>query len=346
MAIDIQRYVDSYRLHNTGELCAIIIESMREHGSVHLITKEIFSFENNGLYDLLDQLCDFYKWDKTKITVTNANMLEAHNEYCVKTFPIKDALTSTHLISPINVSPAWNREKYYGMFIGRANVTRLRAIHNHLNFKYRQHGLASFHANLDDFVDSKVLLDYLCETDSKWSELKSIKPFSDIDTVMTPPITYPKNFLNFDSVYEKIAIEIVCETNERSNEFGLSEKILRPMLYRRPFLLITGSQFINAAKNPTNYKDKLGLSAPFDFYENLIPNYADCYDGASRSDFVFDRLAELIESQRIDTVLEACADQIEHNYKLAFELINKEKKTPEYFELNSKSWHKHTMYPI
>lgn len=338
MVIDIQRYVDSYRLHYTAELCALVIESMRQHNKVHLITKEIFSFENNGLYELLDQLCYFYKWDKNNITVTNANMLEKHNEYCVKTFPIKDALYSTHLVSPINSAPVWNKEKYYGMFIGRANVTRLRAVHNHLNFRYKDRGLASFHANVEEFVDPKVLLDYMCETNTRWSDVRSIKPFSDIDTVMTPPITYPRNFLNFNSVYEKIAIEIVCETNERSNEFGLSEKLLRPMLYRRPFLLITGAEFINAAKDPTNYRDKLGLAAPFDFYENLVPNYADCYDGASRSDFVFDRLQELIETGSIDTVLDQCADQIEHNYKLAFELVNKEKKTPEYFELKSKYW--------
>jgi hypothetical protein len=340
MIIDIQRYVDSYRLHYVGELCALIIESMRENKEVHLITKEIFSNKNNGLYDLLDQLCYHYKWDKKTITITNSNMLEYHDEYNIRTFPIKDALTSTSLVSVIDEDIPWTGEKYYGIFIGRANVTRLRAVHNHLNFKYRSKGLASFHANLEEFADPDVLLNYLCETNSTWGEIKAVTPFSDIDTLMTPPIVYPTNFLTFKNVYNRIAIEIVCETNERSNEFGLSEKILRPMLYKRPFLLIAGSNYINAAKDPNNFKNKLGLDEPFDFFENLVPTYSCCYDGASRSDFVFDRLSELIASNRIETVLDECKDQIEHNYKLAIQLIDKPIKPIEFFGLNPRTWSK------
>lgn len=343
MNIDLQRYADTKCLHYVGELCARIIMTMQAHGQVHLVTKEVFSFHANGLYDLLDQLCATQSWDKKSITVSNANLIEYHSEYQVHTFPFK--LTSGYCydfnaianIPKIN----WNQEKVYGMFLGRANITRLQAIKNHMGFRFKDQGLVAWNADYSQ-LNPSVLAQYLCETNSQWSELEIITPFSEIGPVLTPPICTPQNMHGpWEEVYEKIAIEVVCETTDDSSAVGITEKLLRPMLYRRPFLLIAGANYIETMKQSRIYRDILGLDRPFDFFEDLVPNYDCCFDGASRSNFVFDRLQELIVSGRVNTVLEDFDEQIETNYRLAKSLFD-ESKDLEKLGLQPHLWAKPT----
>lgn len=336
--IDISRYLDTTCLHFVGHLSASIIEAMNSYKKINLVTFEGFSCKRNGLYDLLDDLCLYYNWDKKNITITTTNFIESHDKYCIEYLPPESFNSISQYATIKNNNIPWDRSKYYGMFIGRANVTRVSAIYNHNNFKYKHLGLVSFNEDLESYSNNKLMLDYLKETDHCWSEIKKIKQFSDIGDVCTPPITFPHNFLNFENVYKKIALEIVCETSEDSLEFSITEKLIRPMMYKRPFLLIASSNFIKNAKNKKIYKDKLGLSEPFDFYENLIPNYSCCYDGASRSSFVFDRLGELIENNIFDNILEKCQDQLEHNYKLACNFVEKPSYDPEKFGLDANTW--------
>lgn len=330
MNIDLQRYVDTTCLHYVGELCARIITTMQAHGQVTLVTKEVFSFHANGLYDLLDQLCATYSWEKKNITVSNNNFIEYHNEYRVCPFANSERgwgfnFNEVEKIPKIN----WNRQKIYGMFLGRANITRLQAIKNHIGFQFKDQGLVSWNADYSQ-LNPSVLARYLCETNSQWSELEKITPFNDIGPVLTPPIGPPHNMYGpWETVYEKIAIEVVCETTEDSSAVGLTEKIIRPMIHRRPFLLIAGANYIETMKQPRIYQDMIGFDRPFDFFEELVPNYGCCFDGASRSNFVFDRLQELIASGRIHSVLEEFDEQIETNYRLAKSLLAQPKDIKE-----------------
>jgi hypothetical protein len=50
----------------------------------------------------------------------------------------------------------------------------------------------------------------------------------------------------------------------------------------------------------------------------------DYLQGKERVDAVFDALAELIETRKIDSILEDCKDDIEHNYLAALQLMTQE----------------------
>lgn len=329
MAIDIQRYWGDREIYYPGELSSKIIHSMQTNGSVTLRSKESKNIRLSGLEYLLIQLCNYWKWNYNQITIETNDIYDLYfNEY---KFVIKKSFLAEPIFD-VDTSKiehrAWNREKTYGMFIGRANVTRLHAAHRHKNFDFRDQGLTSFNHDLTDHFDNHCLIEYLTQTDKKVSEVLDIKPYSDIGPVMTPPITGQYAGPNWNDVYEKIAIEIVLETSENIGTFSATEKLLRPVLYKRPFILIAGGNVITDIwKHMDNFdKDTMFESDPiYRFFENVIPLDYDRDSGIHRVDHAFDILHTLIRTGKINTILEDCQDDIEHNYQCAMESIRRAK---------------------
>jgi hypothetical protein len=305
MLINIQKYVDSKELYYVGELCAKIIHSMQVDGEVHLYTKEAKNSQINGLFSLLDQLCVYWEWDKTKITIETSSPITKYSNYNIVYTEFCHPCAVFDTTSQIH---SWNKEKYYGLFIGRATSDRIRAIHNHKNFKYNSHGLTSFNEDLFNYMSYPNLVEYFFHSNQTYAEMLTVKPYSDIRELVETPnsaiIPPPYNSKNWGKVYEKIAIEIVCETSTEEDCFGPSEKILRPCYYKRPFLVIGSPNFLK------NYQ-KLGYKT----FDGIINESYDQYSGFARVDAVFNILEKLINRNRINTLLDECADILEHNHQ-------------------------------
>ena len=310
MKIDLQKHLGSAEIYHPAELCAKIIHSMQKDGNAYLWTFEGKNSDNNGLYTLLDELCTYWGWDKSKITIDTVNNINSHPEYSI----VHTDFNVT--IPPLQIPPTiqWTGEKYYGMFIGRANSSRIRAIHNHHNFKYKEFGLTSFHDDLFNYMDKTELIDYFFHSGQTYQEMIAIKPYSDIDGLMTPPIIFGNSKLKWNKVYEKIAIEIVCETSTLPGCMDPSEKTWRPICYKRPFLLIGSPGQLNFLKY-FGYKT----------FEGIIPEDYDHLIGIQRVDRVFEILTQLIESKSIDSIIEQCTDILEYNYNLFIEYQKKHK---------------------
>jgi hypothetical protein len=136
-----------------------------------------------------------------------------------------------------------------------------------------------------------------------YKDMISIKPYSDIDQVRQPPIKPPYNSMGWALVYEKIALEIVCETSTQPNVSEMSEKLIRPMYHKRPFLLIS---------SPWNLKflrDEIGCKT----FDGLIPEDYDQLQGISRVDRVFQILGDLIANGHIHNIINQSQDILEHN---------------------------------
>ena len=307
MKIDLQEHWGTTEIYYPAKLCAKIIDSMQRDGNVHLWTHEGKNPANNGLYVLLDELCEYWGWSKSAITIDTTNVGNSHNEYNV----VFTDFCLTGAIMKVPPEIKWNGEKYYGMFIGRASSPRIRAVHKHHTFKYKERGLTSFNDDLFNFMDKAELINYFFHSGQTYQEMISIKPYSDIDQIATPPIIFGKSNFNWSKVYEKIAIEIVCETSTSPNCMDHSEKTWRPICYKRPFLLIGSPRQLDHLK-------KLG----FRTFEGIIPEDYDQLLGIQRVDRVFEILTQLIESNSINSLLEQCADILEHNYN-AFKEIQK-----------------------
>lgn len=305
MKIDIQKHVGSKELYYIGELCAKIIQSMQADGSVYLYTKEAKNGHVNGLFRLLDELSAYFNWDKKTITIESGSQIREYSDYNLKFHGF--CHPHVHLDTTSQIY-SWNKEKYYGLFIGRATAVRIHAIHSHKNFKYSNMGLTSFNDDLFNFMVYPELVEYFLQSGKTYQQMISIKPYSDIKDLVktpnTPMITPPYNSSKWGTVYEKIAIEIVCETGTEKDCFDPTEKILRPCYYKRPFLAIGSPGFLAEFR-------KLGYKT----FEGIIPEDYDQLEGIQRVNRVFEILDQMIENGSIDTLLERCNDILEHNHR-------------------------------
>lgn len=334
MVIDIQRYFQETELFFTAELCSKIIRSMQLDGSVTLRTKEGRCARTNGLYALLDELCNFWQWDPSKITLETCNYLESHEKYNI-VHGMFDYMSLEIADRIKNIQPRpWNKEKVYGMFIGRANATRIRGVHFHQQYEFKHLGLTSFHHDMSYHVDKMTMLDYLMQSNQPFDQAISIKPYSDIGHLMTPPIAQPQSIIGWESVYEKIGIELVFQTDPVETCIQFGEKLIRPMLYKRPFMIVAGRNYIKNIN--TCYQNLQAYSndpetteliehfkhnmKPFKFFGNVLDLDYDNGEGIYRVDHLFHILGDLIRSEKIYTILEDCQEDIEHNYQAVIEM--------------------------
>lgn len=329
MIIDLQKYCEEKELFFETELASRIIYSMQTDGEVTLRSKETRSASACGLYTLLDSLCSYWHWNPSTITIETINEMEQHDRYNIVHVCFHYTAYQTDYL--LNITPAeWNQEKLYGMFIGRANTTRIRGVHNHLKFEYQNQGLTSFNHDMKEHVDQSILLEYLTETNQPFNEMISVDPYSDIGPIMTPPITEAHNTVGWEKIYEKIGIELVFETAEVPSS-KQTEKFARPILYKRPFMVVAWPGYIAYHSNRPKTKivpykefDTPEIREMLDYYVNhrrsykFFGNYINLdYDndyGIHRVDHIFDILNELIRTKKIYSILDACQDDIEHNY--------------------------------
>lgn len=339
MIIDIQPYWGDVEIYHVGELCAKIIDGMNRDGTVTLRTKEQRSCTANGGYQLLDELSSYFNWDKSKIILETPCHKEHHDKYTVIRIP--DFYSSLYKIP--STIPNWNKEKLYGLFIGRANAPRIRAIQNHLNFKYRDSGIASFHDDLTTYDNRFELTNFFVQSDQRWSDIKHIRPFSDIDEIHSVPITPGVNDIAsvWDNAYQKIPIEIVCETSTRPECFTRTEKLFRCIMYKRPFLLVGPRNSVYDFNNQISLDGKRWDLRSFN---NVIDESYDEYDGTARVDMIFKELERLVDSGKIYTLLDECKEILEHNYYMVINHIksNREASTPDiwYNYFDNKNWYR------
>lgn len=312
MFIELQLYWGEREIFNPYELVSRIIESMQTHGKVVLATKEARNPYYNGGFELLDSLCEFWKWDKKNITLVCPYGVWVNNRIEYNVEPLKvDFGLGLDEYSWVDALD-WNKQKLYGLFTGRGTSQRLCAIQNHLKFKYRESGLASFHANFEIF-NTKELLEYLIDSNSPYKEVRSLKPFSDIDTVANVgEVIKPINdrYL-WQKVYEQIPLEIICETSSVPENFTASEKLLRCMLFKRPFLVI-------GSRNLLKY---IRESSTFCVFEDYFGGYDEC-DRHERVHRIFEILSEQIESGKIYSILDTLKDELEHNREQLLTMID------------------------
>jgi hypothetical protein len=126
--------------------------------------------------------------------------------------------------------------------------------------------------------------------------------------------------LGWEQIYKQIPIEIVCETSESEDSSTTTEKMFRPVLYRRPFLLISGRGRLAEYRNPHQY---FGEHLTLRTFNHVISDAYDLDEGLPRVDHVFDILYDLINTGKIHTLLEQCQEDIEHNYQTAMAYFKK-----------------------
>lgn len=262
-----------------------------------------------GLYDLLD-LFQF-----ASVEIQTSNCLEKHHKYkvthkgCFKAFECTNDPTT---YQPYHI---WNRHKLFGIFYNRPIWHRLGLL-AHLYKEHRDLTLINFRSD-PMCIDSRELfeIDQLFvnhpESAKKFLDCYSEFPLllEEVDTY-TLEGTTTKHTDQLCHHYPNILIDIVAEPFTTGNTFYPTEKTVRPMLLKKPMIVMTG-------RDQLLYLRQMGFMTFNDFWD-------ETYDGFEGKDRyikilkVIDDLAKKSMSE-MESMYQAMQPVLQHNHDLLIE---------------------------
>lgn len=288
------------------------------------------SAEANGLYRILDEFCEKNNYPKERITVQTGNVIERHHsfkitkkyEYWYEIELIQAWLGKNKLI--LDNNPA----KHFGNFIGRATWARA-WIAAHLRNNHKNKTLQTFHSGLHknyvvpsstevyDTIGLDNLNRYGCNNISDVVKFLESCPvvlqddFTADNAYIAPsnknyPIQHPAN-MNILYQYSHFCIDIVAETRVDGDLFFCTEKIWRPIVARRPFIVVGPGNFLKNLR-------KLGFRTFGNFWDEGYDDYGPT-ERLKNITSLIDSLA-LLSIHDMHKMLNDMNEVLEHNYEV------------------------------
>jgi len=225
-----------------------MIKEYQVTGNLVLETNsEGLSLASANFYPILDYICNQFSIDKSRVTIVTNNAEESHPKYTIQ-------VNGDHWIS--NCKPIFNyvlKEKTFeytaGAFFGKPNWHRL--VLGAWLYKDPQ-CLLTMHYNPQDerhridagFGDINIMAP---------EELTAVTEF-----VNKCPIILDDGFLNYTigppmhyniiHQYHKIFVDVVSETYVSGLSFFPTEKTLRPIIAKTPFIAMGPAGYLNNLK--------------------------------------------------------------------------------------------------
>jgi hypothetical protein len=220
---------------------ADIIREYQLHNRVVITTNsEGICLDTANFYTTLDYICDQFDIPKNKIIIETPNAEESHPEYKIKNLPdhwIDEAKTF------LNRKHDYTKKltKTLGCFIGKPNWHRL-VLGAWLYQNFNDRSLLTFH--YDKTQERHIIDSELTEISRNASdEIPSVIKFLNfcplvleegfLNYTIGPPIHY-----NLLSKYPNIFLDLVVETYVSGKSFFPTEKTLRPIIAKTPFIIM------------------------------------------------------------------------------------------------------------
>jgi hypothetical protein len=258
-----------------------------------------------GLYDLLDQ----FKFET--VTIATPNPLETHDRYNIN---IQSFGNFLKVKTPIeNEFHLWNQSKIFGTVYGRPLWHRI-GIATHLSTYYSELSLLGCLSKTNK-IDSRKLFEVgeLFKNDplsfQNFAKILDRFPMQidEVDTY-TPGQQNTDGYVSqTKKIYKHFLIDVVAETFTSGNCFFPTEKTVRPMLLKKPFISMGSQDYLC-------YLRQMGFRTFNDFWDE---NY-DGYEGRDR----YIKILQLIDSisKKSKTELNAMywsmKYTLDHNYNL------------------------------
>lgn len=273
----------------------IVIENGTEGCCAHTV----------GLYQYLD------KFDFKSVTIETSNVLETHPRYLIKlVLPWKFLHVKTAIEDQYH---DWNKAFVFGTLFGRPLWHRL-GIAAHL---YRHHGLISKVGLVADpknqdrreLFEISQLWYHSPSSFFDFAALSSQLPLihSSVEQY-TPGATLTDGYVSqTKQCYRDFFVDVVAETFTSGNCFFITEKTVRPMLLKKPFIVF-------GAKDYLLYLRQMGFRTFGDFWN-------EDYDGYTEGDR-YVRILSLIDELASRSVKELeqmhwdMQYTLDHNYQL------------------------------
>jgi len=287
----------SDKIWNTVDLVGFLADN--QHSSIELnINPEAICLTNLGLYDLLD------KFDFANVDIHTWNPLEKHSKYNIKCKGTNFWFERTANINS-NLHN-WDLSKRFLCFYHRPTAPRL-GLAAHM---WSNHNAASLiHFSTDDAVDFELdkLLQWNVQSAAAAGQMLPSLPLLAGSTdgytkfdgyYYTDPLT---------DLYRSILIDIVVESHVAGNTFFPTEKTVRPMLLKKPFVVFGSRDYLA-------YLRQMGFRTFGDFWDE---DY-DGYEGADRMAKIktlLDHLAS-VDINTLETMYWDMQYTLDHNYNL------------------------------
>ena len=201
--------------------------------------------ESLGLYSILDHMCEKFNWDKKKITIETANRIEKHDEYNIVLWPSDDINWAD--LQDLDLTKQ-DDLKHAGLLVGRSNCGRL-WLSGWIFKHYRDQTMMSFHFDpAHDYHLAHIGLDDMLRWQATLSDVQDAmdlitrSPLT-LDGPSNYPIIPPEN-LHVIRAYKNFFLDIVMETYFSGNTFFMTEKIVRPMMARTPFIVFASPEWL------------------------------------------------------------------------------------------------------
>jgi hypothetical protein len=249
---------------NQAEFIQFLIKHQGQHIFINT-NNEGVCLESAGVYQLLEQ------FGYTDVTIYTANWLETHPTYKIRLqTPCKFFKLDANNYQPLH---HWNENKVFGCFYNRPLWHRI-GLAAELQKNYSDISLINIRAdptNVDQrkLVEIKELFEEVPESLSNVVDAMQTWPCQvesvDTYTVGNTTIGHTDQLAHF---YPNFLIDIVGETWTRGRSFYPTEKTIRPMLLKKPFIVM-GSQ------NYLAYLRQLGFWTFDHFWGEDYDGYAD-----------------------------------------------------------------------
>jgi len=292
---------------------------MLNHGCVKIHTVEAPCFSSNGLYDLLDTICDKFNFDPAKITITTANPYERSDKYQIK--HCRSVWIAPTIQQYLNQGYSQNdfakkknvTQNLFGSFNNRPTWYRLCLV-KHL-IKHSIPSVVSCNISWDEQSPNRVPFDELSVhvPQSEYFEIIDLVIKAGPINLLGGPIgkeqkqykEFEKTLTSLMPLYNDFFIDLIGVTFTVGDTFYIDEKEVRPMLCLTPFIIY----------GPVGHLESL-RGHGFKTFDNWWNESYDQYTGFDR----VQKITQLIDSlkQKTHSELQAMYQDmlptLEHNY--------------------------------
>lgn len=230
------------------------------------IEPEAICLTNLGLYTVLD------KFNFKQVTINTWNPLESNAKYNIHYngdnhwFKKKETINAELHV--------WNQNKIFYCLFGRPTASRLGiASYVYKNHKDNSHIHFSATTDLDEL--HQIELDKLLQYDAT-----SIEPAGELIKQLPILLSSPELYTKYNgyvfadpltNLYKDIFVDILSESHVAGNTFFPTEKTIRPMWLKKPFIVF-------ASKNYLCHLRQMGFRTFSDFWDESY----DGYEGRDR----------------------------------------------------------------
>jgi len=269
--------------------------------------------QTSGIDQMLDSIIEKFNFNTDLYTIKTSNQLKSssYREHTTGWVELelakKKAKQSTLIRSTL--------DKTFAIFIGRSNWQRL-GLASYLWANYKDQTAMTFHydRSLEYHIVNFGLEELVTKDQSAWPDVYNFIPHLPIRTKsLSYPILWNGEAFDLEEYYQDVFCEIVCETYFTGRTFFVTEKLLRCIINRRPFIVQGPKCFLQNLK-------KLGFKTFSDWWD-------EGYD-TDPSDARYATLKHGIDwiaqqtSNTINTWYQEMQPTLEHNLQVLQQLTN------------------------